>query len=82
MSISASPGQGSGSIIGILERWFVFVFIMAGRWEALGFLVAAKICFSDSGDLRQSKETEMFTEYILIWAPYGALIGHFNLVAV
>lgn len=54
----------AGQYIGILERWFVFVFIMAGRWEAIGFLVAAKSVFR-FGDLRQSKDRKL-TEYILI----------------
>lgn len=54
----------AGQYIGILERWFVFVFILAGRWEAIGFLVAAKSVFR-FGDLRQSKDRKL-TEYILI----------------
>ncbi|WP_154856319.1 DUF3307 domain-containing protein [Cyclobacterium xiamenense] len=54
----------AGQYIGILERWFVFAFILAGRWEAIGFLVAAKSVFR-FGDLRQSKDRKL-TEYILI----------------
>ncbi len=64
------PDQGSDSLdqagkyIGILERLFVFAFIVAGRFEAIGFLVAAKSVFR-FGDLRQSKDRKL-TEYILI----------------
>ncbi|MFC4874203.1 DUF3307 domain-containing protein [Negadavirga shengliensis] len=56
--------QEAGKYIGILERLFVFVFIVSGRWEAIGFLVAAKSVFR-FGDLRQSKDRKL-TEYILI----------------
>jgi hypothetical protein len=56
--------EKAGQYIGILERWFVFAFILAGRWEAIGFLVAAKSVFR-FGDLRQSKDRKL-TEYILI----------------
>lgn len=54
----------AGQYIGILERLFVFAFILAGRWEAIGFLVAAKSVFR-FGDLRQSRDRKL-TEYILI----------------
>ena len=54
----------AGKYIGILERLFVFAFIVAGRFEAIGFLVAAKSVFR-FGDLRQSKDRKL-TEYILI----------------
>ncbi|MEX2513222.1 MAG: DUF3307 domain-containing protein [Cyclobacteriaceae bacterium] len=62
-SDSGSLNQ-AGKYIGILERLFVFMFILAGRWEAIGFLVAAKSVFR-FGDLRQSKDRRL-TEYILI----------------
>lgn len=45
----------AGKYIGILERLFAFAFIISGRWEAIGFLVAAKSVFR-FGDLRQSKD--------------------------
>jgi len=61
--------EKAGKYIGILERWFVFVFIMAGKWEAIGFLVAAKSVFR-YGDLKESKDRKL-TEYILI----GTLIS-------
>lgn len=54
----------AGQYIGILERLFVFAFILSGRWEAIGFLVAAKSVFR-FGDLRQSRDRKL-TEYILI----------------
>lgn len=56
--------QNAGKYIGILERLFVFVFIVTNHWDAIGFLIAAKSVFR-FGDLRKSKERKL-TEYILI----------------
>ena len=56
--------QNAGKYIGILERLFVFIFIVTNHWEAVGFLIAAKSVFR-FGDLRKSKERKL-TEYILI----------------
>lgn len=63
MGESDSLGE-AGKYIGILERLFVFAFVVSGRFEAIGFLVAAKSVFR-FGDLRQSKDRKL-TEYILI----------------
>lgn len=54
----------AGKYIGILERSFVFVFIIASQWEAVGFLLAAKSVFR-FGDLKESKDRKL-TEYILM----------------
>lgn len=54
----------AGRYIGILERLFVFVFIITNHWEAIGFLLAAKSVFR-FGDLTASKDRKL-TEYILI----------------
>ncbi|MBS9523260.1 DUF3307 domain-containing protein [Litoribacter ruber] len=54
----------AGKYIGILERLFVFVFVISGRWEAVGFLLTAKSVFR-FGDLKESKDRKL-TEYILI----------------
>lgn len=54
----------AGKYIGILERLFVFTFILTGNWGAIGFLLAAKSVFR-FGDLRESKDRKL-TEYILI----------------
>jgi hypothetical protein len=54
----------AGRFIGILERLFVFVFVVSGNWQAIGFLLAAKSVFR-FGDLRESKDRKL-TEYILI----------------
>lgn len=59
----------AGTYIGILERIFVYTFIVFGHWEAVGFLVAAKSVFR-FGDLHESKNRKL-TEYILI----GTLIS-------
>ncbi|MEP2348895.1 MAG: DUF3307 domain-containing protein, partial [Algoriphagus sp.] len=66
-SIPSQPDQSlqdAGKYIGILERLFVFTFIVTGNWEAVGFLLAAKSVFR-FGDLKKSKERKL-TEYILI----------------
>src|ERR1700748_1135865 len=56
--------NNAGKYIGILERLLVFVFITAGHWEAVGFLITAKSVFRFS-DLKESKDRKL-TEYILI----------------
>lgn len=56
--------ENAGKYIGILERLFVFTFVVSGNWEAIGFLLAAKSVFR-FGDLRESKDRKL-TEYILI----------------
>jgi hypothetical protein len=54
----------AGKWIGILERLFVFGFVVSGNWSGIGFLLAAKSVFR-FGDLKE-KEGIKFTEYILI----------------
>lgn len=61
--------EDAGKYIGILERVLVFIFIVVGHWEAVGFLITAKSVFR-FGDLSSSKERKL-TEYILI----GTLIS-------
>jgi len=56
--------KNAGKYIGILERLFVFIFVMSGNWEGIGFLLAAKSVFR-FGDLKESKDRKL-TEYILI----------------
>tara|TARA_R110000868_G_scaffold175564_1_gene412667 strand:+ start:22851 stop:23549 length:699 start_codon:yes stop_codon:yes gene_type:complete len=54
----------AGMYIGIIERIFVLTFIILGRWEVIGFLIAAKSVFRFN-DLKESNSREL-TEYILI----------------
>ena len=56
--------QNAGNYIGILERLFVFTFILTGHFEAIGFLLAAKSIFR-FGDLKEAKDRKL-TEYVLI----------------
>lgn len=66
------PNDGlkdAGKYIGILERLFVFIFVITSFWEGIGFLLAAKSIFR-FGDLKENKEIRL-TEYILI----GSLIS-------
>ncbi len=56
--------KNAGKYIGILERLFVFLFIILNQWQAIGFLIAAKSVFR-FGDLSRSKDRKL-TEYILI----------------
>ena len=63
IAFSNSKGQdlpNAGRLIGITERWMVFVFVIIGQFSAVGFLIAAKsiLRFKD-GDLIK-------TEYVLI----------------
>jgi len=59
----------AGNYIGILERLFVFCFILTDHFEAIGFLLAAKSIFR-FGDLKEAKDRKL-TEYVLI----GTLIS-------
>ncbi|HSB92787.1 MAG TPA: DUF3307 domain-containing protein [Flavitalea sp.] len=61
--------QNAGKLIGMLERLLIFIFIMAGKWEGVGFLLGAKSIFR-FGDLKGSTDRKL-TEYILI----GTLIS-------
>ncbi len=56
--------ENAGNYIGILERLFVFCFILTGNFEAIGFLLAAKSIFR-FGDLKEAKDRKL-TEYVLI----------------
>ncbi len=56
--------QNAGNYIGMLERIFVFCFIITGHFEAIGFLLAAKSIFR-FGDLKEAKDRKL-TEYVLI----------------
>jgi hypothetical protein len=56
--------QNAGRYIGLLERLFVFAFIVLNQWNAIGFLIAAKSVFR-FGDLSRAKDRKL-TEYILI----------------
>lgn len=56
--------ENAGKYIGMLERLFVFGFIVAGYWEGIGFLIAAKSVFR-FGDLSRAVDRKL-TEYILI----------------
>lgn len=61
--------ENAGNYIGMLERLFVFAFIITGYWEGIGFLLAAKSVFR-FGDISKAKDRKL-TEYILI----GTLIS-------
>lgn len=54
----------AGRYIGMLERLFVFAFVLLNQWEAIGFLLAAKSVFR-FGDLTKASDRKL-TEYILI----------------
>lgn len=67
--------EKAGKYIGILERLFVFGFIILNQWEAIGLLIAAKSVFR-FGDLSKAKDRKL-TEYILIGTllSFGLAIG-------
>ena len=56
--------QNAGKWIGILERLMIFGFILLGKWEGIGFLLAAKSVFR-FGDLKDARDMKL-TEYVLI----------------
>lgn len=67
--------KDAGMWIGIIERLLVFIFVLNGQYEAVGFLLAAKSIFR-FGDLRKAKEKNQ-TEYLMI----GSLLS-FGLAVV
>ena len=56
--------KNAGTYIGMLERLFVFGFILMRQWAAIGLLIAAKSVFR-FGDLNKGKNRKL-TEYVLI----------------
>ena len=56
--------QNAGNYIGMLERLLICCFILAGHFEAIGFLLAAKSIFR-FGDLKEAQDRKL-TEYVLI----------------
>jgi len=63
-TLSNTSLKNAGSVIGILERLFVFAFVVTNHWEGIGFLLAAKSVFR-FGDLSKAEDRKL-TEYILI----------------
>ncbi|MGE5498727.1 MAG: hypothetical protein ACM3Q2_11680, partial [Syntrophothermus sp.] len=67
--------KSAGKWIGIIERFLVFTFIIAGQFSGVGFLLAAKSVFR-FGDLRDSS-IHMKTEYIIIGTLFSFSIAIF-----
>ncbi|HEY0298342.1 MAG TPA: DUF3307 domain-containing protein [Arachidicoccus sp.] len=73
-SIETDSLQNAGKYIGILERLFIFLFIITNHWEGVGFLLAAKSIFR-FGDLKEARDRKL-TEYVMIGTllSFGAAI--------
>lgn len=56
--------KNAGHYIGMLERLFVFSFVVLQQWQAIGFLFAAKSVFRFN-DLSKAEDRKL-TEYVLI----------------
>lgn len=56
--------KNAGKWIGMIERILIFIFIISGHFEAVGFLLAAKSVFR-FGDLNREDNMKL-TEYVLI----------------
>lgn len=56
--------ENAGEVIGYLERLLVLIFVLLGKWEGVGFLLAAKSVFR-FGDLKEAHDMKL-TEYVLI----------------
>lgn len=65
--------QGAGKYIGMLERVFVYIAMITGNAQVIGFLLAAKSVFR-FGDLTRSKDRKL-TEYILIGTLFSFLMA-------
>jgi hypothetical protein len=64
ISLDHKSLPNAGKYIGMIERLFVLIFILAGRWEGIGLLITAKSVFRFN-DLKESNSRKL-TEYILI----------------
>jgi hypothetical protein len=56
--------ENAGAYIGMLERLFIFAFVLLNQWVGIGFLLTAKSVFR-FGDLSKASDRKL-TEYILI----------------
>lgn len=59
-SSTSNELKNAGKLIGTLERILVLTFVIIGKWEVIGFLIAAK-------SILRYKDTDTIkTEYVLI----------------
>ncbi|MDX1640943.1 MAG: DUF3307 domain-containing protein [Balneolaceae bacterium] len=65
--------RGAGKYIGMLERVFVYLALITGNGQVIGFLLAAKSIFR-FGDLTDAKDRKL-TEYILIGTLFSFLLA-------
>ena len=75
MPIPDGSLQNAGTYIGMLERLMVFVFVVTGHWEGIGFLIAAKSVLR-YGDLKEAHDRSL-SEYVLIGTllSFGLALG-------
>lgn len=75
LKVGEDTPNNAGKYIGILERLFIFFFVVNNYWAGIGFLLAAKSIFR-FGDLTNAKDKNL-TEYILIGTllSFGMAIG-------
>ncbi|MCL6523819.1 MAG: DUF3307 domain-containing protein [Thermoflavifilum sp.] len=66
----------AGQWIGIFERLLIFVFVMIGQWQGIGFLFAAKSIFR-FGDLKDAHDRQL-TEYVML----GTLLSFFWAIVI
>jgi len=62
--LSEDSLKNAGKYNEIIERLFVFGFILLNQWSAMGLLITAKLVFR-FGDLSRAKDRKL-TEYRLI----------------
>ena len=63
----------AGKLIGTLERWLILVFILLGRYEVIGFLIAAKSIIRFGNDDRNA--TEYFLAGTLLSISIAVALG-------
>jgi cyanate permease len=64
LKAQSPSNKNTGTYIGILERLLIFICIVSGFYEGIGYLLAAKSIFR-FGDLTKAGHRSM-TEYVLI----------------
>lgn len=68
LSGAASGRPGGGQKIGYVERLLIFIFVLCGSIEAIGFLITAKSILRFS----ESSKDKQYAEYVLL----GTLLSY------
>lgn len=71
MSGAASGQPGAGQMIGYVERLLIFIFVLCGSFEAIGFLITAKSILR----FGESAKDKHYAEYVLLGTLLSCLLA-------